>query len=129
MGVVLMSKRELNRIDVLARLDGRRLTTSAAADLMRVTPRQTHRLLKRYRDGVPNSPASQAGQSLRPSRSTENIDTLSQNKLAGLLWSCRSRLASLPSPPCPWIKHIRNRRWRAFDARFAPQERSKCHAG
>ena len=51
MGVVLMSKRELNRIDVLARLDGRRLTTLAAADLMRVTLRQTHRLLKRYRAG------------------------------------------------------------------------------
>jgi transposase len=51
MGVVLMSKRELNRIDVLARLDGGRLTTSAAADLMRLTRRQTHRLLKRYRDG------------------------------------------------------------------------------
>src|ERR1700692_1884918 len=51
MGVVLMSKRELNRIDVLARLDGRRLTASAAADLMRVTLRQPHRLLKRYRDG------------------------------------------------------------------------------
>jgi hypothetical protein len=29
MGVVLMSKRELNRIDVLARLDGRRLTPPA----------------------------------------------------------------------------------------------------
>ena len=51
MGVVLMSKRELNRIDVLARLDGGRLTTAAAADLMRLTRRQTHRLLKRYRDG------------------------------------------------------------------------------
>jgi transposase len=51
MGVVLMSKRELNRIDVLARLDGRRLTTLAAAELMRVSLRQTHRLLKRYRDG------------------------------------------------------------------------------
>src|SRR6202521_31090 len=51
MGVVLMSKRELNRIDVLARLDAGRLTTLAAADLMRVTVRQTHRLLKRYRDG------------------------------------------------------------------------------
>jgi hypothetical protein len=51
MGVALMSKRELNRIDVLARLDGRRLTTLAAADLMRVTQRQTHRLLNRYRDG------------------------------------------------------------------------------
>jgi transposase-like protein len=35
----------------LARLDGGRLTTAAAADLMRVTQRQTHRLLKRYRDG------------------------------------------------------------------------------
>jgi transposase len=51
MGVMLMSKRELNRIDVLARLDGCRLTAAAAADLMRVTLRQTHRLLKRYRDG------------------------------------------------------------------------------
>ena len=51
MGVVLMSKRELNRIDVLARLDGGRLTTFAAADLMRVSLRQTHRLLKRYRAG------------------------------------------------------------------------------
>ena len=49
MGVVLMSKRELNRIDILARLDGGRLTTAAAADLMRITLRQTHRLLKRYR--------------------------------------------------------------------------------
>jgi hypothetical protein len=46
MGVVLMSKRELNRIDVLARLDGGWLTTAAAADLMRLTGRQTHRLLK-----------------------------------------------------------------------------------
>jgi transposase len=50
MGMELMSKRELNRIDVLARLDGGRLTP-AAADLMRLTQRQTHRLLKRYRDG------------------------------------------------------------------------------
>jgi hypothetical protein len=51
MGVVLMSKRELNRIDVLVRPDGGRLTTSAAADLMHLTTRQTHRLLKCYRDG------------------------------------------------------------------------------
>src|SRR5258708_10686240 len=51
MGVVVMSKRELSGIDVLARLDGGRLTMLAAADLMRVTQRQTHRLLKRYRDG------------------------------------------------------------------------------
>ena len=38
MGVVLMRKRELNRIDVLARLHGRRLTVSAAANLMRANP-------------------------------------------------------------------------------------------
>src|SRR6266404_939952 len=44
----------------LARLDGRRLTTLAAADLMRVTQRQTHRLLKRYRDGRAPAIASQA---------------------------------------------------------------------
>ncbi len=41
MDVVLKSKRELNRIDVLARLDGGRLMTSAAADLMRLTRRQS----------------------------------------------------------------------------------------
>jgi hypothetical protein len=31
-----MTKRELNLIDVLARLDGGRLTSAAAADLMRL---------------------------------------------------------------------------------------------
>jgi hypothetical protein len=40
MSVVLMSKRELSRLDVLARLDGDRLTVLAAASLMNVTPRQ-----------------------------------------------------------------------------------------
>ena len=51
MGVVLMSKRELSRIEVLARLDAGRLTISAAADLIQLTTRLTHRLLRRYRDG------------------------------------------------------------------------------
>ncbi len=51
MGIVLMSKRELNRLDVLARLDSDRLTVLAAAGLMKLTPRQTYRLLSRYREG------------------------------------------------------------------------------
>jgi transposase len=51
MSVVLMSKRELNRLDVLARLNSNRLTVAAAAGLMNVTPRPTYRLLSRYRDG------------------------------------------------------------------------------
>src|SRR6267378_2265949 len=49
MGV--MRKSGLNRLDVLARLDSDRLTARAAAELMAITPRQTYRLLRRYRDG------------------------------------------------------------------------------
>jgi predicted DNA-binding transcriptional regulator YafY len=49
-----MSKRELNRLDVLALLNSSRLTVAAAAGLMNVTPRQTYRLLSRYLDdGAP----------------------------------------------------------------------------
>ena len=51
MSVVLMSKRELNRLEVLARLDSDRLTIAAAAGLMNVTLRQTYRLLSKYRAG------------------------------------------------------------------------------
>ena len=62
MGMVVMSKRELNRLDVLARLDSDRLTARAAAELMAITPRQAYRLLRRYRDGgasaVANQPSS-----------------------------------------------------------------------
>ncbi len=59
MGMVVMSKRELNRLDVLARLDSERLTARAAAELMAITPRQTYRLLRRYRDGGASAIANQ----------------------------------------------------------------------
>jgi transposase len=59
MSVVLMSKRELNRLDVLARLDSDRLTVAVAAGLMNVTPRQTYRLLSRYRNGGASAIANQ----------------------------------------------------------------------
>jgi transposase len=59
MGMVVMSKRELNRLDVLARLDSDRLTARAAAELMTITPRQTYRLLRRYRDGSASAVANQ----------------------------------------------------------------------
>src|SRR5271154_3856960 len=59
MGMVVMSKRELNRLDVLARLDGDRLTARAAAELMAVSLRQTYRLLSRYRDGGASAIANQ----------------------------------------------------------------------
>jgi transposase len=57
--MVVMSKRELNRLDVLARLDSDRLTAQAAAELMMITPRQTYRLLRRYRDGGASAIANQ----------------------------------------------------------------------
>src|SRR5215208_8453258 len=53
MGVVLMSKRELNRIDVLARLESGRLTPVTAASLLRVSERQVYRLMRRFRDDGP----------------------------------------------------------------------------
>ena len=59
MGMVVMSKRELNRLDVLARLDSDRLTARAAAELMTITLRQTYRLLRRYRDGGASAIANQ----------------------------------------------------------------------
>src|SRR6202171_3214488 len=59
MGMVVMSKRELNRLDVLARLDSNRLMVRAAAELMTVTLRQTYRLLRRYRDGGASAIANQ----------------------------------------------------------------------
>jgi hypothetical protein len=53
MGVVLMSKRELNRIDILARLESGRLTPGTAAALLQVSERQVYRLRRRFRDGGP----------------------------------------------------------------------------
>src|SRR3979490_85053 len=59
MGMVVMSKRELNLLEVLARLDSDRLTAQAAAELMKMTLRQTYRLLRRYRDGGASAVANQ----------------------------------------------------------------------
>ena len=55
MGVVLMSKRELNRIDILARLESGRLTPGPAAALLQVSERQVYRLRRRFRDGGPGA--------------------------------------------------------------------------
>src|SRR5260370_27621174 len=59
MGMVVMSKRELNRLDVLARLDSGGLAARGVGELMTITPRQTYRLLRRYRDGGASAVANQ----------------------------------------------------------------------
>ena len=78
MSVVLMSKRELNRLDVLARLDSHRLSVAAAAGLMNITPRQTYRLLGRYRNG-----ASAIADQRRGRRSNNRLsDTIRDHAIA-----------------------------------------------
>ena len=53
MGWVMMSERELNRVEVLAQIDDGRLTVGNAANMLDLTRRQIFRLLKRYRqDGA-----------------------------------------------------------------------------
>lgn len=53
MGWVVMSERELNRVEVLAQVDDGRLTVDNAANMLCLTRRQLFRLLKRYRqDGA-----------------------------------------------------------------------------
>ena len=53
MGWVMMSERELNRVEVLAQVDDGRLTVDNAANMLDLTRRQIFRLLKRYRqDGA-----------------------------------------------------------------------------
>lgn len=53
MGWVMMSERELNRVEVLAQIDDGRLTVVNGANILGLTRRQVFRLLKRYRtDGA-----------------------------------------------------------------------------
>lgn len=53
MGWVLMSERDLKRIEVLAQIDDGRLTIDNGANMLCLTRRQVFRLLKRYRlDGA-----------------------------------------------------------------------------
>jgi len=53
MGWVMMSERELNRIEVLSQIEDCRLTVGAAANVLGLTQRQVYRLLNRYRtDGA-----------------------------------------------------------------------------
>ena len=53
MGWVVMSERELNRVEVLAKVDDGWLSVDNAASILDLTRRQIFRLLKRYRqDGA-----------------------------------------------------------------------------
>ncbi len=48
MGWILMSERELNRIEVLSQVTQGRMTAVTAAHVLGLSRRQVHRLLKRF---------------------------------------------------------------------------------
>src|SRR5258705_6459715 len=99
MGMVVMSKRELNRLDVLARLDSDKLTAQAAAELMKITPRQTYRLLRRYRDGGASAVANQRRGRLKAPVTTtwgKTMKKLRRNE-AGAAPAMRRSLTTPPS--------------------------------
>ena len=48
MGLVIMSERELNRIEVLSQVTQGRITAVTAANLLGLSRRQVHRLLKDF---------------------------------------------------------------------------------
>jgi hypothetical protein len=53
MGWVIMSERELNRIEVLSQVTQGRMTTTTAANVLGLSRRQVHRLLKVFQtDGA-----------------------------------------------------------------------------
>lgn len=54
MGLVVMSERELQRIEVLSRVSERRMTSATAAGLLGVSARQVQRLMKTFQsEGAP----------------------------------------------------------------------------
>ena len=54
MGWIVMSERELNRIEILAQIEDGRLSVAAAASVLDLTRRQVHRLLRRFREDGPS---------------------------------------------------------------------------
>jgi hypothetical protein len=111
MGVVLMSKRELNRIDVLARLDAGRLTTMAAADLMRVTVRQTALIASlKAQNHEPDPPAWAAAAAIAtspqrrprlPQKLPSDILTLQSKGHLNLVATHQVRATAPSFPACP----------------------------
>ncbi|MBI1495450.1 helix-turn-helix domain-containing protein [Halocynthiibacter styelae] len=55
MGWVMMSERDLNRIEVISQIVDGRLTAECAANMLALTKRQIFRLLRRFREDGPSA--------------------------------------------------------------------------
>ncbi|WP_419737885.1 ISNCY family transposase [Ruegeria sp.] len=84
MGWVMMSERELNRIEVLSQVEDGRLSVSAAAHLLDLTRRQVFRLLRRFREGGPSglrhrSRGKTANNRIHDAKRTYGLDLIREN--------------------------------------------------
>ena len=59
MDQLTMSSKEVNRLEVMQRLDEKRMKQKAAAELLGVSERQVKRVLRRYREQGPMGVVSQ----------------------------------------------------------------------
>ena len=59
MDLLTMSPKEVNRLEVMQRLDEKRMKQKAAAELLGISERRVKRLLRRYRGQGPSGLVSQ----------------------------------------------------------------------
>ena len=78
MGWVLMSERELRRVEVLSSVVARRMTVAAAAAVLGVSRRQAHRLLKTYRAEGAAAPPTWGGAAAMQDVSADSPQALSE---------------------------------------------------
>ncbi len=81
MGWVMMSERELGRIEVLSRVVDGTMTSVAAANVLAVTPRQIVRLLKRFRE----EGAAALRHGLRGRPSNRRASAIAREEILGLV--------------------------------------------
>jgi len=74
MDKVTMSKKELTRLEIMARLKEKRMTQIKAAEILGISPRQVKRLWKRYRESGPGGLVS--GHRGKPSNNRLSEDRL-----------------------------------------------------
>lgn len=103
MGWVVMSERELRRIEVLSRVVQGRLSVTHAAEVLGVSPRQVQRLLRTFREdgapalrhkarGRPSNNRIRAGCSLQPG----NADQLCHATIYRFVYSKDRNIALSP---------------------------------
>jgi transposase-like protein len=59
-GLISMSHNELTRLEILQRIQDRRLSQTQAAAMLSITDRQMRRLVRRYRDAMLSMIADQS---------------------------------------------------------------------